>query len=238
MTRGLTLLLCLILTPALAQAAETKRGTYWVDFSGIPVGKLWVQTQESGDMCSSNFSLKTSGMVRIFEEHKSYATAKAQRSGEGWLPLSYSKRVDTSDEPDYVKLAYNDTGSLVKRAVEPEDNPNWRKPVPAEDLAGVWHPAVMLCGLTESMKSQAIGSTKVHPVYDGKRYFAVYVKRENDTRYSLSREAIAGFTPKELAKIAEGEPPLYLYVSAKDSFPNRLELTLPIGTINARFVAE
>lgn len=238
MTSALIFIMVLLAQPANAQEPFTVSGNYYLDFSGVPVGKLWASAQFDGETCHTQTSLKTKGMVRVFKKLKTYTNATARLEEKRWVPTQYHYYRKEVEEPDSVTLKYSPSGAVVYRKVEGEDDPNWRPRVPAQKVKAVWNPATTLCGLASVLNGQEIGATKEVPLYDGKRYFTVHIERVEEEKFRLSRTLNDGFTPKEHKRYEKGEPPLYLYHRQGEQLPYAVNVDLGYGSVNIAFEAD
>lgn len=238
MTRYLAILFFLFASSAHAAEPFKRMGTYYIDFTGIPVGKLWVSVSFDGQRCDAQAVLKTTGVVSIFDDMKSFTRASALYQNGTWQPLEFFKKEDDAQKADIVDLAFSPSGELIKRQLSHDDDPNYRPRVPKEDVQGAWHLGMVLCALGDQMNQQSVGSTESYRMYDGKRYYTVKNKRVNDNKFSLTRELINGFTHKEEKRFAEGEPPILLRHIPGEPIPRELSVPLGIGTISATYESE
>ena len=203
-------------------------GTYWMDFSGIPVGKLWVDVRFDGSQCHTTAILKTTSVGRIFSKIKTETHGTATYTNGAFLPEYYGSAYLTKTAS--TEIAYRD-GRVLSQSIVPPEDPGHRDPVTPEHSAGAWHPAMVLCA---AQQLYAEGTPSIR-LYDGKRLMQVHLQKVPGA-LKLSRELIAGFSQKELARQVKGDPPAQLVFSETLPVPQAVQVVLPYGTFNAHFM--
>lgn len=237
---------------AMAEPAPLNiRGTYHVSWNGIGFTKFWAAIEQpDATHFKLTATLKSKGLVRMFKKVKTYTTSDGVLTPHGWQTLHYRTEATYSDKTTLTALEYNSYGELTHREIVKEDDPKHRPPVDPEKVvrsqslgSALWE----LRRLFSGMQADGTRQKSVH-LYDGKRLMRVTITRGDDGVLgdipvhvvTLSRELIDGITNKEIRKMKEeGEPPVYLYLTADDQLmPVGMEVLLSLGTISARFVAE
>jgi hypothetical protein len=234
----------LMAAPALAEPNRVN-GTWYFYFSGVPFAKLWtgVDEPEAGRF-TVNATLKSLGIVRMFKVIKTSVDAEvAARTNTH--PRVVWQKTQAHGKDAHTHLSYNALGELIAREVHPEDGLDWRPRVPDAQVTGAYSWSDLLFGLRAAMMD--VRRAKADPlrfkVYDGKRLiqlnFAYQDTQPKDAtdRFLLTREYLAGFTPKELKRWQEGEPPVEVFLRQSDGFPVMLRLKLPYGVFKGRWEA-
>lgn len=248
------LLLALCLTvPAMAQESGpsfNRQGTWYISWSGIPFAKLWISIEETVDNYRLTASYKSRGLVRIFSRSKSLTLSNGVRVGDTIRALEYN--YENEDEDKHTLLQFDLAGELIRREVEPDDDPTHRPPVSAAEIKGAATPGDALFVLREMVRQAEKQGKSEFSVrfYEGKRLMLVTGSISQDTNYTinkkdyvvrkltLSRELLSGFTDKEIKRYKKGEPPLYLYLDAETLFPIAMEVEIKLGTVKAEWRAE
>lgn len=238
MTRLFAALFFLLTSHAHAAEPFAVTGNYYIDFSGIPVGKLWVEVKFDGEECYAQSVLKTTGLVSMFEKIKSTTRANGVYKNGEWRPLDYANSKKDSDGVETTNLSFSPGGALLKRELSKEDDPNWRPRVPAAEAKDAWHPAMALCAWGNGLNNQAAGEVSEYRIYDGKRHFLVQAERLDDEQFRLSRQPLSGYTPKEQKRFDEGDPELILTQNYGELLPSAVSVPLGMGTINIVFEQE
>ncbi len=234
----------LLAAPALAEPNRVN-GTWYFYFSGVPFAKLWagVDEPETGRF-TIEATLKSLGIVRMFKVVKTSISGEVA-AREKTHPRTVWLKTQAHGKDAHTHLAYNKAGELTAREVYPEDGPDWRPRVPDAQVSGAYSWADMLFGLRAAM--QDVRRVKADPlrfkVYDGKRLMRLtFVYQDSQPkdatdRFLLTREYLAGFTPKEMKRWQDGEPPVEVFLRQSDGFPVMLRLELPYGTLKGRWEA-
>ena len=254
MTRVARILLFCVLIGAPCHAAATPQpslvGTWYFSWSGIPFAKLWLSVQPEGDGSVLVASFKSRGIVRLFDSMKTLSKGHLYHQGEQISTAAFV--FDDADEGKHTTLRFNMAGELTHRTVTPEDDPSHRPPVPAHRVKGAATPADALFALAAGYRAaEREGKPSFTRLfYDGKRLMKVKAALLPERDYAmeggthkvkvvaLSRRLVAGFTEKEQRRHAEGEPPVYLFLSAQTLHPIAMEAQIKLGTMKAYWVAE
>lgn len=236
--------------PAMAAEPFNTRGTWFVSWSGIPFAKCWMALEEDPDSYRLTASYKSRGLARLFDKTKNLTLSHGLRVGESMQELEYKHEND--DEDKLTLLQFDLAGELVRRQVEPDDDPTHRPPVAATDIKGAVTPGNGLFALREAVRQAVANSDKSFSLrfYEGKRLMRINGTVAEQTSYEidgknhqthkliLTRDLLGGFTDKEISRYKEGEPPLYLFLDAKTLFPLAMEIEIKFGTVKAVWKAE
>lgn len=251
-----TLLAILLFSlPYAAAAAESAplaplsmEGKYTVAWNGVTIGRIRITAEEDAAHYHMSVDTKTSGVAALFSKERRVAEASGNVSASGYIPQRFESRPQKNDEGEITTLTYDSAGKLAKRVREPDDDPNWRPPVPAAQASTGADPITGAFTLRRQLHealSRAAGGGKQTirtRTYDGARLATMQLSfsptpvtldiMDHDTpaiEARVTRTPIAGYTPKELKKFAAGDPPISFYFSTD-------EKRLPLGArIHARF---
>jgi hypothetical protein len=170
--------------------------------------------------------------------------SKATVSGERGLSWGKSKReyetyYTSKNKPRHVKLVYAKSGKVVEEVVEPPENRDRRPEVAAWLKTSSLDPLSYIFAVREEMhKARTEGRDRFTiRLYDGRRLMdtTYVIGKESDGTLQVtgSREAVAGFTAKEMKKL-RSEPKVSMYFTDDERMiPLRLELPLPLGVATA-----
>lgn len=243
-------LLCAVITAPANAAPYALRGTWYVDFSGIPFAKLWIAVEETPQQYELTAAFKSTGLVRLFKEMRSLTLSHGVRTDAGMQARLFHYTNNTEDKE--TLLRFDAAGRITERRVVPEDDPEHRPPVDAQAVGPAHTPGDILFAVRERARAlpKESGASFTLRLYDGKRLMDVsaeyidaspVVLKEVSVpayRFKLSRVPVAGFTQKELNRYQDGEPPVMLSLRQGDYFPVHMAALLPLGTLQARWEAE
>jgi hypothetical protein len=247
------LILALALPGAHAQepVRYNQKGSWYLSWSGIPFAKLWVNVAETPEDYRLTASYKSRGLVRLFNKTKSLVLSNGAANGSHMQVLAYS--YEDAIKKSHTSLEFDRAGEMVRRIVEPDDDPAHRPPVTADAIKGAVTPGDILFALREGVsQAQAEGNTGFSRLfYEGKRLMQVNAFIAPDTesyeirgksysvlKLTLSRTLVSGFTNKEIKRYKKGEPPLALYLDAETLFPLAFDIEVKFGTLHAEWTAE
>jgi hypothetical protein len=236
--------------PVQADSPYNARGTWFMSWSGIPFAKIWIALEENAEGYRLTASYKSRGIVRIFDKNKSLTLSHGVRLGDTVQTLEYEFENDEQDK--FTKLEFDRAGELIRRKVQPEDDPSHRPPVPSTAIKGAVTPGNVLFALRRAVQlaQQQGDKSFAVPFYEGKRLMEVHGRVLGPENYTIgkksvetikvefNRKLLGGFTDKEIKRYAEGEPPLYLYLDAETLFPLAMEIEIKFGTLKAVWKAE
>ena len=229
------------------------KGIYNFELSGVPLGKLGIEVQQTKRDYTIVSDVVTSGLVKLFVKHSSHTMVDATGSQDfAYTEATYESHYQTRNKKKYVKMLTKD-GITGDETLVPPDNPLTRPKVTADLKKDVVDPL----SLTLRMRSELWKAQQNHTpqftirMYDGRRlseiHFVVGEKktlRYNDGKVpvimvSVSRKMIAGFTKTELEDFDPKEPELRLYFTDDARLlPLRAEFTLMFGTASATLAKE
>ncbi len=253
--------LSLVSSPLSAQEAPASatleplntRGTYYFAFNHIPFAKLWLATETEEESFKVTSTLKSQGIVRLFKRIKNLTIGEGRRNDGQWVPFSYVSNSDKEErEAKHVELHYDGFGNLTKRIVNPDDDPNYRPRVPAQEAAKIMHPSGAVLTIREKLfHALHVGaSTFTQRIYDARRLVDLHLVIEGRETLRIngetlpviktrgSREYIAGYTDKEIRRVKD-DPPVYIYFSDDARMiPVFVQTSLDWGTLTATYEAE
>ncbi len=224
-------------------------GTYDFSFSEIPFGKINISLEQSEKNYSLSSDIEITGIAKLFTQHKSRSTASGSGKKFKYKLIEYESRYATRKKEKYVKLRQRN-GVFTEETIVPPDNRAIRPAVAARDKKNAVDPLSLNIAirsrLAECIK-KSCSSFKIN-YYDGRRLTGIdftmlgekniRIKNSKYPAYAISakRQAISGYTNKELSKIGktEDDPTLYIYYSHDSRLiPLLLELPLQFGTARA-----
>jgi hypothetical protein len=216
-------------------------GRYSFDFSGIYLGSLVFNVDETPDTYTVHLLVKSGGIINLFTRHWSDTEATGKRLGNRYLPQHYESHYKTKDKPRHLKLAFNAKGAITEELVEPPEDRTDRPEVPHALKDGAHDPFSGFMALRA-------GSEKLH-VFDAKRLYEITAQPVGITSskiagyyakaYDLSRIPLAGMTQKEMSEYKKDEPHLTFYFS-NDARRIPLAMTMPayFGRVEGRLTKE
>lgn len=246
----LFLLLLPVSVPAKEQP-QTFRGHFDFSWGGIPVGKIVLSYKEEGETYRIDSYARTTGLVRLFEKHKSTVYAEGRLRDAGYRPLHFRSEYRDEGENKRIDLAYDDSGAVIAEEILPPKRES-RPDVPPglkQDTFDILSALLAMRGqLRNALENNETSLTT--PIFDGKRRFDL-IATIVDTQASfysggvkqpaiallLRRDPIAGFKDKELKKMAERDAPVTFYVHPDTLTPLGLEMEIYGAQLAARLEA-
>lgn len=247
--------LLLAAAPALAcpehgAAPLNLTGKYAIRWNGITLGRIYLRASETKTRYTLEVDTKTHGIASVFARERRVALTEGRFDTHGnYLPRRYESRPQDDDKGRVTTLAYNAKGEIEKRTRVPDDDPDWRAPVPVSDLKNVTDPITAGLLLRRNMRAAITkGENEITlPTYDGARlarfHFTlsklparveVMDSYRDATTLVITREPIAGYTPKELKKFNAGDPLVKLYFSDDAAMiPLRATAETAFGEVSA-----
>lgn len=227
-------------------------GKYTVAWNGITIGRVNLTTRETESSYHMLVDTKTSGVAALFKRERRLAEATGRIDDAGrHIPTRFHSRPHEADDEaeDYTILTYDPQGQLMSRTRVPDDDPSWRAPVPFPQASGATDPVTAGLVLRRELyvaieMGQSTISTRT---YDGARLaeLRMAIKPKSVTldigrdktpalETHLSRQPVAGYTPKELKKFDAGDPPIRFYFSADGNYmPLRVAIAVFAGELTA-----
>lgn len=223
-------------------------GLYTVEWSGIPIGRILIEAEETDTTYSMSINTKTKGIAALLSDEATIMAAKGKKDGaDSFIPQEYISRPQKGHDDDTITLAYDEKGHFVKGTDDKPDDPAWRAPVPNNEIDTARDPLTATLMLRRMLHA-SLGSGKTEittRMYDGERLALLHLTRGPDSRVSLGktivncvsvevkREPILGFTPKELKKYRKSDPEIHIYFSNDQAFlPVRGTAKLPYGELS------
>lgn len=231
-----------------AQADDLRfEGDYVFSWSGIRIGKLHLEMNQDDSDYQIESSLKTSGIVAMFSDHKSLTQVKGKSRGERFQPRIYRSNYFSGNKDKLIALEYDEKGKVVEEEISPPKRAS-RPEVPEELKIGASDSLTAIFSMREQIKAALTkGETEMTvPVFDGKRRFDLHAriikpstslklngKNIPAVKLGLRRTPVAGFKEKELKKLAKGEPELEFFVERTHFTLLGLQMPLYGGTVMA-----
>lgn len=221
---------------------------YTVAWTGISIGRIYITATEDATGYHMTVDTKTHGVGALFSDEKRVAEVTGTRTDGHYLPTKFESRPQDKNKSDRTELTYDAQGKLTGRIREPDDDPNWRPPVPREQLGTATDPITAGFVVRKALPlSPTLGDKTSTHTYDGARLAQMTVHVENPRTtltimkqkmealdVTVTRQPINGYTPKELKKFAAGDPVIHLYFTADNKrLPLRATVDAPIGQITA-----
>lgn len=249
------LLTALAAAPALAEP-ETPidfKGIYEFGLGGIPLGRMGLEAVQTADHYSGTCDLMSTGLLKLFVEHKSHTTVDATGKNFSYPDIEYETHYSTRKKAKYVRLAYKG-GKLSSEELIPPENYDKRPRVPMEQKENASDPLSFLVNMRMGLIAALKDGRKEFSfmVFDGRRLTEANFEIQETPRMirrgeekvavvsvALTREFLAGFTKSELAKQDLNEPPLYIYFSRDERLiPLAMETSSWFGILTATLVKE
>ncbi len=249
------LLTALAAAPALAeqQIPIDFKGVYEFGLGGIPLGRMGLEANQNAGHYSGTCDLMSTGLLKLFVEHKSHTTVYASGKDFSYSDIEYETHYSTRKKAKYVKLTYKN-GKLAGEELIPPENYDKRPRVPMEQKEHASDPLSFLVNMRMALIAALKDNRRefTFTVFDGRRLTEANFEiketprmiRRNDKKIavvsvSLTRKLLAGYTKSELAKQDLHEPPLYIYFSRDERLiPLAMETTAWFGTLTAHLVKE
>lgn len=229
------------------------KGTYYFSWNRIPLAKLWIATEQNKTDYKFTGALKSSALTNIFRKVKALTTSKGIKRNGTWQALTFDNEARYSNDTKTIKLTFDKSGTLTKRELSHEDDPNYRPRVAKDALKGAITYGNALFVLRQSLHDalQTGQDSFIHYLFDGERLMQVTATINDDAevevdhkfvpayKLSLERKLVSGFTHKEKKKYEEGEPLAYLYLSHDEMLlPIGMEIDMSLGNLRGHWEAE
>ena len=226
---------------------------YTVAWNGITIGRINMDAKEDAAHYELTVDTKTHGIATIFTNERRIAQADGLVQNNRYVPQHYASLPQGKDEGRRTNLAYDGSGHISHRERVPDDDVDWRAPVPRAQLHGVADPVsagLILRRTLYDALAQDKNEVRVK-TYDGARLAEMHftaLKEEarvevagsyrNAITTVVSRQPIAGYTSKELKAFTKGDPAIHLYFSDDAKFiPLRATVSALFGELSATLTA-
>lgn len=242
----LLILCCLAALPAMAEPLRFS-GDYTFDWSGIRIGKLHLEIDQSEKDYRIESTVKTSGIAALFSDHKSLTRTSGKALKTKHLPHAYRADYNSNGKDKYVDLKYNAKGNVIAEDVQPSRGA--RPEVPEEMKIGAADSLTAVVRMREAVREalQNGEADIVVPVYDGVRRFDLLARVIDTTssvevdgetfsaiRLGLKRKPLGGFKDKEVKKIEKGEPELEFFLDKEHYTLLGFQVPLYGGVVHGR----
>lgn len=200
----------------------------------VPVGKMSWIVREDAELNTyfSYAKLRTTGLARLISKQRREMKVAGIMDKHGYIPTNYEYHSGTGKKR-HIELGYNEKRKRIHRINTPEDGAG-RPQVTLEEAFGSVDPLTALVQMRFELDHLLASDTQhpsaSFPIYDGRRLMrgnlqrigtAQMMNRETEISthwITLTRTPIAGFSEKELNKIAkEPEPQITVYFSKDEA---------------------
>lgn len=248
------ILLALLTTTPPAHAVDAAllplviKGCYTVAWRGIPLGRINLDAAEDATSYRMVIDSKTRGIGALVSDAAQVITVLGRKTGEdSYVPVQYRSRPHDRNDHSVITLTYDETGAIVSRERENDDDPAWRPPVPPERINSAHDPVTASFLLRRKLYAALVSSSAQvgTRTYDGMRLAEMTLNRAANSRVEIMgryidsvnviirRTPIEGYTPKELKKYKKGDPEIHLYFSRDAAFiPVRATARTAIGELS------
>lgn len=250
--------------PSSAPAATTSeptplhlRARYRVSWAGVTIGRIYLNADEqlpkAGKPGSYSITIdtKTHGVATMFSSEKRIIEATGEIAQDGRLiPATYVSRPQDNDGSRVIRIRY-ERGLIAQQESLPPEDPSWRPPVPLPELSQIVDPATAGLIVRRMLATALSGNENQLAIrtYDGARLTDMRLAILRDearvevngtyqpaVQTVITRQPVAGYTPKELKKINGGDPPVRFYFSADPlHIPLMVTADSGFGLITASF---
>ncbi len=223
------------------------KARYLISWGGITIGRINITAREDATSYSLVVDTKTHGAGSIVSNEANVVEANGTKTADGtYIPVRYHSAPQGKHKDDTIDLTYDAKGDIVKRVREPDDDPNWRPPVPFVEINTARDPITASFMLRKKLYAAIADANSIvsNRTYDGSRLAQMKMTRapnakvavmdsyKNAVNVVVTREPINGYTPKELKKYAKGDPEIHLYFSDDAAFlPIRASAKLQLGEL-------
>lgn len=253
---SITAIVFVMAVPAHALAPLNEQAYYALSWNGISLGRIRIEAEEDDSSYAMVVDTKSKGIVNIFSPFRTVATIHGDRIPGMYVPQRYQTRSEKNNDCENcgTTMTYDAAGNIIDRIrIPPDTDPTWRPEVPLEEANTGTDPITAYFVLREKLRrntDQGLKETTVR-TYDGKR-LADMIFRLKDKRTlevegkeyptlvtRISRKQIAGYTPKEKKKFAEGDPAITaIFSDDADMRLLRLEIALTLGSVVMQWAEE
>lgn len=228
------------------------KAKYDVAWSGIKIGRIYIESSEDANGYRMSVDTKTSGIAQLFSDEQRVAKVEGHGGlGQPYVPVRYESYPTKDKKDQKVLIRYDTTGRIDSLQRIPSDDPKWRPLVPADQANTATDPITAGFILREKLYGAAVPQATVR-TYDAARLAEMTFKIvEPHARLTIrdkpimavntvvTRKPITGYTPKELKKFAKGDPEIHLYFSDDAAFlPVRATIDSGFGQITATLVSQ
>lgn len=232
--------------PAHAVSPLPEKLYYRISWSGLPLGRIRVDTSETTARYHMVIDTKSKGVASVFSPFETVAQASGIISNGHYIPQRYESRANKSDEGKNrsTTILYDSNGRITERSYTPKaDDPAWRPVVTIDKASAATDPITGFLAIRHMLRNHLAQGLKEANIqsYDGKRLAtltATHITSEGTTGSSpiivtrITRTPIDGYTPKEWKKYKAGDPTLTVWFADNASLtPLRLELELMLGSV-------
>lgn len=250
MTRYIKILLAFLFisAPAVAQTppALDFKGRYDFTLAAVPFGAIDVSMSQGPGYYRAVSDITTVGIAKVFVQHKSHTESRGTGADFKYPEVTYESKYETKGKPKSARFVKRG-GVIVEDYVQPADHRTARTPVSVEAKSKAWDPVALALGMRIELARIIKGGGKDFSLdyYDGRRltrgnfsYVGEQTVKIKGVKYPVyvvtgSREPIAGFTDKELKRMAQKEPTLTVYFTKDTLVPLKLELPLGLAMASA-----
>lgn len=231
---------------------------YKVEYMGIDVAEFFISNEvnePSQDYNKNLFQIysRTLNVADFFFNWQGYSKGYFRDYGEFVKPVSFHSKTFLRKKSKELELFFDEDNKIYKELVEPPDNRDKRKAVSergkdkAYDTVSLFMQArVMIKAaiLHHYFSEKGVYSFSLKD-YNGRRLsrfnFRVEDRRSSEEGYykvTLTREALEGYSDRELEEDKEGSFSVKAYLNPQDLWPNKIEGASTLGDITVTFVED
>jgi hypothetical protein len=249
-------LLVLCMSPDAHALTHLKEEAYYrISWNGLSLGRIRLTIDETPESYNIVVDTKSKGIINLFSPFETIANVEGIVANGRYIPQTYQSKATRSNDGKNreVRITYDQTGAILERERTPLDDPTWRPEVTLKELNRAPDPITAFMELRQRLWrniQQGIRETTVTN-YDGRRYGGITVNAiqagetiiDGESRRILhtvlTRQPINGYTPKEWKKFKKGDPTIYVWFSADETFlPIKLEISLLLGSLKVERTEE
>lgn len=247
------LLLFLSSLPAYAASKNLDfSGRYEFSWNNITFGGMDAVLHQDTDEFSASTRIEMSGVAQLFSSHTSTTNVKGKGTNPESSARTYEYRDDSKKEPKRILLEYGPKGALTRQFIEPPEPPEKREDIAAEKLQGVADPlSYALVARNRMVDAEQKGEKEFFVnYYDGRRLTSTHfvwigrttVKNGGNEQaareWVVTRAPVAGYTQKELKRIARENGAHILLSDDAAAMPLQLYADTRFGRLEANLVGK
>lgn len=226
-------------------------GLYHISWSGVPVGFLLIDADETTEGYHIDVRTKATGILRMATRHSSSMTTKGIKKDGKYLPQHFETTFKLRDDTRHITLDFDAKGKLTHETNEPPE-PEWKRPKVESSLkeyaldpltAFYAHRPLIHRALREKQERFTLRYydgrrlTDLHYEVNGLTTTEVGKQKTQVLAVTVTREAIAGYRDKELKEMKGKDMKLQLFFSTDGKFlPLRFIVDAKMGAFYASYV--
>ncbi len=229
--------LCSTNALTITNPTEHEKAAYRISYGGMALGKIWLWWEADEQYYKITASIKTSGLVRLFNTQQRLAEVTGKHEAGRYTPIHYHASVTYPHKSRTTDMSYEDFH--LKDIVS---QPPRTVHVTDEQLSQAVDPLTAILQLLLFMR-EPIEAEELYamPIFDGKRLMRGYAHPYHPPSpdcmlpcrtYALYRKPLAGYSLEDMKEYSLNDPPILLqHNPAISHFPQRLEATSTLGVV-------